>query len=103
MAEPEKPESSSSESSSSEPSAPEPPPNLRVATDENKECDVCEYYDRGKCTKYSRLPVDGEWTCDSFEKDPSKSDPDNVSRDKQPQTLKGAAAETKRRFAAARK
>ena len=81
---------------------PEPPPNLRVATDENKECDVCTYDVRGRCSKYSNLPVDDEWVCDAFKRDAAKSDPDNVPRDQQPRDLKGAAAETRRRFAAAR-
>ena len=48
--------------------APKPPPNLRVATDEAKECEVCAHFDRGKCVLYNHLPVDDEWVCDSFKK-----------------------------------
>jgi hypothetical protein len=47
---------------------PSPPPNLRVATDENRECDTCTHFSRGKCTKYNNLPVDDEWICDSWVK-----------------------------------
>ena len=54
---------------------PDPPPNLRVATDENRECDTCRFDTRGRCTKYSNLPVDDEWVCDSWVKG-SQSDSD---------------------------
>jgi hypothetical protein len=54
--------------------APKPPPNLRVADDENRECDNCSHYQRGKCVLYSSLPVDGEWVCDSWEKGTAQGD-----------------------------
>jgi hypothetical protein len=55
--------------------APKPPPNLRVSDDENRECDSCVHFDRGRCKLYSMLPVDGEWVCDSYESN-GKGDPD---------------------------
>ena len=59
--------------------APKPPPNLRVSDDEEKECDSCSHYERGKCSMYNHLPVDGEWVCDSFEpKDKEKFDGKNL-------------------------
>lgn len=54
---------------------PKPPPNLRVSTDETQECDSCTHYQRGRCALYNNLPVDGEWTCDSWKKG-SQSDDD---------------------------
>lgn len=56
--------------------APKPPPNLRVASDESRECEVCSHFDRGRCVLYNHLPVDDEWVCDSFAKG-DKADTDD--------------------------
>ena len=56
---------------------PKPPPNLRVSDDENRECDSCTHYQRGKCALYNSLPVDGEWVCDSYAPSGVR-DPDDV-------------------------
>lgn len=50
--------------------APKPPPNLRVANDESRECGNCSYYKRGRCElpilKDFVLPVSDEWVCDDW-------------------------------------
>lgn len=47
-----------------------PPPNLRVADSESKECGNCEHYQRGRCElpvlKDFVLPVDDSWVCDDW-------------------------------------
>lgn len=80
--------------------APKPPPNLRVATDEGEECEVCTHYERGKCAKYSNLPVDEEWVCDSFAKG-GRADTDDDGPE--PKNLKQAAQKAHRLRRNARK
>lgn len=46
--------------------APKAPPNLRMSTDENRECDSCVYFDRMHCKAFPPLCVDDEWVCDHF-------------------------------------
>lgn len=80
--------------------APKPPPNLRIAGDEAKECDSCKHFVRGKCSEYSNLPVDDEWVCDSWAKgSPDDDEPDDTPVEKQPKTLRAATAEMRRRVA----
>lgn len=66
---------------------PAPPPNLRVSDTEDRECDSCAHYQRGRCElpvlKDFVLPVDGEWLCDGYSK--GRNDPDD-----QPRTLREA-------------
>jgi hypothetical protein len=45
---------------------PPPPPNLRTASEEDRECSNCVYYDNVHCTKFSPLCVDDEWVCDAW-------------------------------------
>jgi hypothetical protein len=50
--------------------APQPPPNLRVANSEDRECGNCQHYQRGRCElpilKNFVLPVNDEWVCDDW-------------------------------------
>jgi hypothetical protein len=89
------------------PSAPKPPPNLRVADSESRECDNCSHYSRGKCVKYSNLPVDGEWLCDSWEKgsqeDPDKPDAEPVPVSEQARTTREAGVRVRAHFRRARR
>lgn len=55
--------------------APAAPPNLRVSTDESRECDSCRYFDQGHCTMFPPLVVNGEWVCDKYASN-GKGDPD---------------------------
>lgn len=78
--------------------APKPPPNLRVSSDEARECDTCSYYKRGKCSMYSNLPVDDEWVCDSWEKgepEDAEDQAEETPAEDQPKTLKDANAEAR--------
>jgi hypothetical protein len=43
-----------------------PPPNLRTASEEDKECGNCVFYDNVHCTKFPPLCVDDEWVCDAW-------------------------------------
>ena len=89
------------------PSAPKPPPNLRVAADESRECDNCTFYARGKCVKYSNLPVDGEWLCDSWEKgsqtDSDTDDSKAVPVAEQARTTREAGVRVRAHFRRARR
>jgi hypothetical protein len=81
---------------------PKPPPNLKVATDEARECDTCKYDERGKCTLYSNLPVDDEWVCDDWVKG-SKPDTDSdIPTDQQAKTTREASVRVREHFRRAR-
>ena len=45
---------------------PAPPPSLRAATEENRECGNCVYFDTTHCTKFPPLCVSDEWVCDAW-------------------------------------
>lgn len=64
--------------------APKPPPHLRVAENEDQECDNCRHYQRGRCALYSQLPVDGEWVCDSWSKGTEQGDDDDLAESPRP-------------------
>lgn len=57
---------------------PEPPPNLRVAESEAKECGNCQHYQRGHCDlpvlKNFVLPVNDSWVCDEWAKGGTDAD-----------------------------
>jgi len=76
-------------------STPKPPPNLRVAEDENRECDNCTYYSRGRCTQYSNLPVDGEWVCDTWKQGSESGADDTEDKPFDGKNLKEADAEAR--------
>ena len=89
--------------------APDPPPNLRVAESDAKDCGNCEYYTDvavGHCSKYSNLPVNAGWLCDSWEADTDKSGPDAddkpVPREQQAKTLSDARVKVREHFRRAR-
>lgn len=65
---------------------PVPPPNLRVSDDEERECDSCLHYDRGRCKMFPTVGhVDGEWVCDKWERGgPSSRDNDDQDEDDRP-------------------
>ena len=60
---------------------PKPPPGLKVSDIEGEECEVCVHYSDGKCMEYNSLPVDTEWWCRSFVRDPKKTDEDPSTLD----------------------
>lgn len=78
--------------------APKPPPNLRVSDDEQKECDNCSHYSRGRCTMFHNLPVDGEWVCDDWEKGSETAEDEETPVADQPKTLSDARIRVREHF-----
>jgi hypothetical protein len=70
---------------------PAPPPNLRTAPDEDKECGNCVYYDNVHCTRFPPLCVDDEWLCDAWKAGGKDTEPGEPTGAK---TVRDAGKET---------
>jgi hypothetical protein len=77
---------------------PAPPPNLRVADDESRECDTCKHDKDGKCTLYSDLPVNDEWVCDDWAKGSKPDDDSDIPASEQASNLRDASVRVRAHF-----